>query len=157
MTPFLFLIPFVVFLAAQATKLLFRRGVPQVQANYSNNRFLNWLPHHGGMPSAHTAFATSLVLTVAWTEGIASPVFVVAASLALIVIDDALRLRNYLGQYGKALNLLLKRLPSPSRPHVPHLAEQLGHRPSEVGVGIVVGILYSLPLLLLFAGIPSAP
>lgn len=102
---------------------------------------------HGHMPSAHTAFMVSLVFSVAMfdSDGIRSGAFAIAVILAVIVIDDAVRLRMYMGDQGRYLNMLIKQLPVDKR-KFPHFKERLGHRVSEVLVGGLLGALLTIIL-----------
>ena len=66
---------------------------------------------HGHMPSAHTAFAISTLTSIGYFEGTTSGVFALAFIFGFIIIDDALRLRMYLGDQGRYLNMLVNELP----------------------------------------------
>lgn len=101
------------------------------------------VPRYGGMPSAHTAFATSLATVIAWTDGFSSTSFAIAAALVIYVLDDALRMRAFLSRHGLALRLLVERIPPPDRTKFPYLETRLGHKGSEVLVGGLIGILAS--------------
>ena len=67
--------------------------------------------------------------------------------LAIVIINDALRLRNYLGQHGEILNVLVKELKSDDllEKRYPRLLEDIGHTFPQVlagsGLGIVVATL----------------
>lgn len=103
---------------------------------------------HGHMPSAHTGFIVALVTSVGYYEGITSGAFTVAVALAIIVIDDAARLRMYMGDQGRYLNMLIRQL-NISEEQFPRLKERVGHRISEVIVGGILGFI----LTILFARI----
>jgi acid phosphatase family membrane protein YuiD len=95
---------------------------------------------YGHMPSAHTGFMASLVTSVGYYAGINSGAFTVAVALAIIVIDDALRLRIYMGDQGRRLNFIIEQLKI-SKTEFPRLKERVGHRKSEVIVGAILGFL----------------
>jgi len=95
---------------------------------------------YGHMPSAHTGFITSLVTSVGYYEGMDSGAFAVAVALAIIVVDDALRLRIYMGDQGRRLNFIIEQLKI-SKKEFPRLKERVGHRKSEVIVGAILGVL----------------
>lgn len=97
---------------------------------------------HGHMPSAHTAFITSLVASVAWYEGLDSGAFAVSIILAIIVIDDAVRLRMYMGDQGRYLNMLIRQLEI-NEEKFPRLKERIGHRINEVIVGALFGFFFT--------------
>jgi len=100
---------------------------------------------HGHMPSAHTAFIVSLVTSVGYYEGVTTGAFTVAVALAIIVIDDAARLRMYMGDQGRYLNMLIRQL-NVSEEQFPRLKERMGHRVSEVIVGGILGFVLTILL-----------
>lgn len=99
---------------------------------------------HGHMPSAHTGFIVSLVTAVAYYQGISSGAFAVAFVLAIITIDDAIRLRMYMGDQGRYLNKIIENLQLEEK--YPKLKERMGHRISEVIVGGIIGFSVTLAL-----------
>lgn len=115
-----------------------------------------WKPEymltHGHMPSAHTAFAISLATSIGWYEGLHSGAFAIALAFAFILIDDAARIRMYMGDQGRYLNMLVDQLKNEiDESKFPHLKERVGHRVSEVIVGALVGFLGTILLIALFA------
>lgn len=122
-------IPFITLLFAEAIKALIdviqRRG---------KIRFIN----PGGMPSGHSAFVSSLVVVAVYREGIESTEFMVSAVIALIVMYDAVNLRNEAGLHAKAINKLNPKA---------NLEESLGHTVFEVIVGAVFGAVIAFFLL----------
>lgn len=102
-----------------------------------------YLITHGHMPSSHTAFAISLLTSVGYYEGISSGTFAVAVALAFLVIDDAVRLRMYLGDQGRYLNMLVQELHM-NTDQFPRLKERVGHRTNEVLAGAFVGFFLSV-------------
>lgn len=100
---------------------------------------------HGHMPSAHTAFIVSLATSVGYYDGLTSGAFAVAVALAIIVIDDAARLRMYMGDQGRYLNMLIRQL-NVSEEQFPRLHERMGHRVSEVIIGGLLGFFFTLLL-----------
>jgi uncharacterized protein len=139
---YIFLIPIFVGLFTQALKF----------AIYSLRHGWNWRYAftHGHMPSSHTAFMISLITSVAIfdDDGLSSGAFAVAVILAFIVIDDAVRLRMYLGDQGRYLNMLVQQL-NISEKQFPRLKERVGHRVSEVIVGGILGFLMTVILSIL--------
>jgi uncharacterized protein len=109
---------------------------------------LKSLVSYSGMPSSHSAFVTALVTIIGLKSGVFSPVFAIALVYAVIVIRDAVGLRQYLGEHGKILNELVKDLKEePDKPldkNYPHLLERIGHTPSQVVAGTLIGVLVSL-------------
>ncbi len=88
---------------------------------------------YGGMPSSHSAIVCSVAAMTAFREGVESSVFVVALTLAFIVMMDAMDLRRKIGQHAERLNLLSSDLPK--------LRERVGHTPVEVLAGVLTGIV----------------
>ena len=111
---------------------------------------IRYLFTHGHMPSAHTAFAVSIITTVGYFEGTNDGTFAVAIALAFLIIDDATRLRMHLGDQGRYLNMLIQQL-NISEEQYPRLKERTGHRVSEVIVGAILGFLLSALFIKLFA------
>lgn len=100
---------------------------------------------HGHMPSAHTGFIVSLVTSIGYYDSLTSGAFAVAVALAIIVIDDAARLRMYMGDQGRYLNMLIRQL-NVSEEQFPRLQERVGHRVSEVIVGGILGFILTIVL-----------
>lgn len=101
---------------------------------------------YSDMPSGHTAVVVSLVTILALARGIATPEFAVAFVFMAITITDAIGLRNYLGQHGKTLNVLVKDLKEDEflDNNYPKLLEHIGHTPLQVLIGGAVGFLTSI-------------
>lgn len=95
---------------------------------------------YGHMPSAHTGFVISLVTSVGYYAGLGSGAFAVSVALAIIIVDDALRLRIYMGDQGRRLNFITQQLHIDEK-DFPRLKERVGHRKSEVIVGAILGFV----------------
>jgi uncharacterized protein len=130
-----FVIPIVVGLLAQFTKY--------VVYSIRNGWHFEYIFTHGHMPSAHTAFAISLLTSVAHYEGMNDGTFAVAVVLGFIIIDDAVRLRVYLGDQGRYLNKLITELHIDEK-QFPRLKERIGHKVSEVIIGGIYGFLLTM-------------
>lgn len=89
----------------------------------------------GGMPSSHAAFVTSLAASIYLEEG-TSTAFAIALILALVVLRDAYGVRRTVGKEGEAIKKLFKLHNISSKDHY-----ALGHKPIEVVVGSLIGIL----------------
>ena len=105
---------------------------------------------HGHMPSAHTSLVVSLLVSVAYYESIRSGAFALSAVLAFIVIDDAARIRMYLGDQGRYLNMLVQQL-GIEKEKFPRLKERVGHRVSEIIGGAFVGLFLTILLIRIFS------
>lgn len=109
----------------------------------------------GGMPSAHSATVTAMVIATARSEGIHSAIFAVAAVVAIITMHDAMGVRRETGEQAKVLNKMLEQwieVTEKSNPFLQnmHLKEMVGHTPLQVvagfALGILVGFLYPMGL-----------
>ena len=109
----------------------------------------------GGMPSAHSATVTAMVIATARSEGIHSAIFAVAAVVAIITMHDAMGVRRETGEQAKVLNKMIEQWIDVTEKNAPflqnmHLKEMVGHTPLQVlagfVVGCVVGALYPMVL-----------
>ncbi|MBQ8603319.1 MAG: divergent PAP2 family protein [Oscillospiraceae bacterium] len=101
----------------------------------------------GGMPSAHSAFVCSLAVSTGKRCGVESPMFAIAAALAVVVMYDAMGVRRAAGEQAKTINILTEALESTlGNPNLvtDELKEFLGHTPIEVIAGALLGILIAL-------------
>jgi len=138
------LTPIVAFVIAQGAKVIIR----------ATKHKITWhdIVAYSDMPSGHTSVVVSLTAILALKLGVDSPIFAAAFVFAAIVIVDAIGLRNYLGQHGKTLNILVKDLREDDflDNSYPKLLEKIGHTPAQVMVGAIVGALTSLVSFLIF-------
>jgi len=103
----------------------------------------------GGMPSSHSSGVSSLATFIGLKNGFRSPEFAISCLLGLIVMYDAFGVRYHAGQTAMVVNELeesVERLRE-KHPEVSHhrkkrkdLKERLGHLPSEVVAGSLLGI-----------------
>jgi len=116
-----------------------------IKANKQKFSFKNILAY-SGMPSGHSAMIISLATITGLKLGFDSPIFAISIILAIIIIRDALGIRRYLGQHGKTLNILVKDLKDDEvlEKKYPHLLERVGHTPTQVLVGSLIGFAVSL-------------
>ncbi len=132
--PKLVLIPIIAGVATQVIKFI-------IQALKGELRWSE-LKEYGGMPSAHTAFVIALDTVIWRNEGLASADFAVAFIFSLLIIRDAIGLRQFLGQHAKILNMLVKELPDQEEKKFSmKIVERLGHTPWQAIVGGVIGFL----------------
>jgi acid phosphatase family membrane protein YuiD len=95
----------------------------------------------GGMPSAHSAMATSLATSLGLCEGFDSAVFALGAAFAIVVMFDAQSVRKAAGEQAKLLNQILDELLREHHLSENKLKELLGHTRLEVFMGGIVGIM----------------
>ncbi len=116
--------------------------------NYFLNHELKFerLSGAGGMPSAHSATVTALVIACARFEGVGSTFFALSVALAAIVIYDAMGVRHEAGEHAKIINQMRKTAAEEEHedPDFKELKEMLGHTPLEVVGGVLTGILVPL-------------
>jgi acid phosphatase family membrane protein YuiD len=89
----------------------------------------------GGMPSAHSALITSSVLTIFLTMGAKSPLFGLALIMACIVIYDRSRAFAIYRTFQDRYPMLKQAVQNE-----PILIDLVGHRLSEVLVGVLIGL-----------------
>jgi len=89
---------------------------------------------YGGMPSNHSAIVSSMASLIAFKDGIDTPAFGVALTLAFIVILDANGLRKKMEQHAIEINKL-------KNYKEPILRERIGHSKLEIIIGFFLGIL----------------
>jgi hypothetical protein len=124
--------------------------------NYLTSKELKFerLAGAGGMPSAHSATVTALMISAARFEGVGSTFFAIAVVIAAVTIYDAMGVRHEAGEHAKIINQMLKQSSEEKRmdeaeeeeedPDFKELKEMLGHTPLEVVGGVFVGILVPL-------------
>jgi hypothetical protein len=98
----------------------------------------------GGMPSTHSAFVCSLAVAVGIVQG-ASDMFILSLLIAVIVLRDAMGVRRTAGEEGKTINKIIKA----EKLKIPQVHYSLGHKPIEVIVGSVIGIITAIIVALI--------
>lgn len=95
----------------------------------------------GGMPSSHSATVCACATAAGCLYGWSSPLFAIAAVLAIVVMYDASNVRRAAGEQAKILNYIMENW-GQMKPEVfgKHLKEFLGHTPLQVLVGALLGI-----------------
>ena len=104
---------------------------------------LDWrhIVSSGGMPSSHSAFVCACAASVAYLYGWSSPLFAIAASMAIVVMYDASNVRRAAGEQAKILNYIMEHW-TQMKPAMfgKELKELLGHTPLQVFMGALLGI-----------------
>ena len=113
-----------------------------------NKRFqLDRLVGDGGMPSSHSATVTAVAVMTGLRCGWDSPIFAVAAILALIVMHDAMGVRQETGKQAKVINSMVELINSMGRGELTleeTLKEFVGHTRRQVVVGALFGGVIAL-------------
>ena len=100
----------------------------------------------GGMPSGHSATVASLAVFTALRCGTGSFQLAMAAIFAIIVCHDAMGVRLETGKQAALLNDLVEAFNILSTEDLPEvkLKELVGHTPTQVSAGVIIGILNAL-------------
>ncbi len=98
----------------------------------------------GGMPSAHTAILSSVTMLIGLKDGFDSGLFALAITVLLIVMHDAVRVRRSTGEQGLAINEMIKSQKIDIKP----LKISRGHKPIEVAIGFILGVLIGVIVFL---------
>lgn len=109
----------------------------------------------GGMPSSHSAAVTALSTAIAFETGLGSPLFAVSAILSIIVMFDATGVRFQAGQQAVIINKMRSDFQTfvnqskgwtqkRNEQKIEELKTLLGHKPSEVFMGAITGIVISI-------------
>lgn len=107
----------------------------------------------GGMPSAHSATVTAVAAMTGLLCGFGSPLFALACILAIIVMHDAMGVRLETGKQAKLLNemvTLLEALGQPKLSMEKKLKEFVGHTPSQVMAGMLLGVVVAVVYFYVF-------
>ena len=101
----------------------------------------------GGMPSSHSATVTAVAVMTGIRCGWDSPIFAIAAILAVIVMHDAMGVRQETGKQAKVINSMVELINSFGRGELTPeetLKEFVGHTRRQVVVGAVLGGVIAL-------------
>lgn len=107
---------------------------------------LRVLAETGGMPSSHSAIVAGLTTAVGKYAGLSSPEFAIALIFSFVVMYDAAGVRRAAGRQAEILNRLVEDLVHMRGVQEQRLRELLGHTPTEVLVGALIGIGVGLVL-----------
>jgi uncharacterized protein len=101
---------------------------------------LRVLAETGGMPSSHASLVMGLTTTIARLDGLMSSTFAIALIFSLVVMYDAQGVRRAAGRQAEVLNRVIEDLFGQRGFKEDRLRELLGHTPTEVLVGALLGI-----------------
>ena len=96
----------------------------------------------GGMPSSHTSTVIALAISTAYYAGVGSTSFAIAVIFAIVVIHDAIGVRQETGKQAKVLNaMMFESNAFDDLDFEKKLKEYIGHTPFQVLVGGIVGAI----------------
>ena len=96
---------------------------------------------YGGMPSSHTAVVVSLCTMVAYKTGANSAAFVVALVFSILVISDAITLRQVVDNNSNAIRKLVSKLPTDEQRNFSENPRDIKHTLPQVLVGGILGFI----------------
>jgi uncharacterized protein len=104
----------------------------------------------GGMPSSHSAFVTSLTVSIALYSGVQSELFAISFVFAAIIIYDAFRLRGTVQTHSLLIKKLFQDLEKDPGRKIP---EMVGHSIPEIVVGIITGSVFAVGVFFLISNL----
>lgn len=110
---------------------------------------IKWERLHGsgGMPSAHTATIVAASTAIGLTDGFQSTLFGFSLMMSFIVMYDASGVRRSVGKQARLLNNIIQDLQNHKFLGEERLKELIGHKPTEVAAGALLGMILSNILL----------
>lgn len=104
----------------------------------------------GGMPSSHSAGVTALITALILEYGYTSGYVAIATTFGVIVMFDSMGVRRQSGEQGIVIEDMLEEIKTLGNFHTKEkfkidgkliIRKYLGHKPLEVFVGLLTGIL----------------
>ena len=96
------------------------------------------------MPSSHSAVVVSLATLIGKNVGVDTPLFALSVILACVVMYDAAGVRRAAGKQAELLNKLVETPGLTGVQVSERLVEVLGHTPTQVLVGALIGLAAGL-------------
>lgn len=109
----------------------------------------------GGMPSAHSATVSALVIMCGWGEGFGSAAFAISIIVSIIVMHDAMGVRREAGKHANTIKQLAEIINGMfagenEEIRTEKLKEFIGHTPVQVVSGAVLGVIVSIVCIAIF-------
>lgn len=100
----------------------------------------------GGMPSSHSSTMCALTTSAGMVYGVESFQFAVCFVMSMIVMYDAVGVRQETGKQAKLLNMIMEHdlFKMNTEEFQEQLKEFVGHTPLQVFAGAVLGILLAV-------------
>ncbi len=134
-------VPFFAWVLAQVLKLII------ASVSFREPKW-SYLVTMGGMPSSHSTLVCALATTVGIVEGVGSVMFAISVFFAMIVMYDATGVRQTVSKQSVILNRILDELLKGKPAFEQRLRELIGHSVIEVTAGAILGIAFSVVVLL---------
>lgn len=114
--------------------------------SFVENKRIDWslATASGGMPSSHTSFVIAATTMIARIEGVDSSIFALAVVLSIVVMYDAVNVRQAVGHIGITLNEIIDSVNRTGKLNVQNVKEILGHTPLQVAAGFVLGVVVGM-------------
>ena len=112
----------------------------------------DWHRFHGsgGMPSSHTSMVVSATIMIGALNGFDSMLFAAALVFSSVVMYDATGVRRETGRQAVVINRILQDVLINGRPiSNVELKELVGHKPTEVAGGALLGVAIATVYLLI--------
>ncbi len=139
-----------IFLSA-ITSWLLSQLIKTIVSLFSNTpkRFIDFVEvilwRTGGMPSSHSALASSLATSIGIRHGFDSDFFIFTVFFAMVVVRDAVGVRRSNGSQARTLNSLAAKFSEKNSEYsFKPVKEIQGHRPAEACAGIILGIIVAI-------------
>lgn len=143
--------------------IIFTQFIKYPIAKYfrNSNTNIDIVTSTGGMPSSHSAATSSLITALILQYGFSSPYVAIATVFGIIVMFDSMGVRRQSGEQGLVLDKLAKQHLQENQDYSIGefdfdkyksmiIKKYLGHKPSEVIVGVVTGIVVAFILNRIF-------
>jgi acid phosphatase family membrane protein YuiD len=101
----------------------------------------SWWVSAGGMPSTHAAMIVAATVAIGMELGWASPLFAFSVAVSMVVLYDAAGVRRQAGENAQMLKTIMGDLSRGAPVKDVNFKALMGHTPSEVIIGLIMGIL----------------
>jgi uncharacterized protein len=124
----------------------------KVPLEYLRHKTWDWalLLRAGGMPSSHSALVAACAHSSGLFFGFDTPIFALAAVIAMVVIYDATGIRRQAGKHAEIINTMIRDLAHGHPLREEQLREVLGHTPLEAVGGTIFGVLIAQLVWMIF-------
>ena len=124
----------------------------KIPIHYMVEREWDWHRFHGsgGMPSSHTSMVVSATIMIGALNGFDSMLFAAAAVFSSVVMYDATGVRRETGRQAVIINRILQDVLINGRKiSNVELKELVGHKPTEVFGGALLGVAIATVYLII--------